>query len=62
MNTGKHISESINAGHYDIYQYLKGNYADSLYFAPASSADVKEIILSFRNKTGNIDIYSQLLV
>ena len=32
---------------YDHYQYLKGNYSDSLFFAPVSSADVEEIILYF---------------
>ena len=39
----------MNAGPYDQYEYQKGNYADSLFFAPVSSADVDEIILSFRN-------------
>ena len=46
LNIGKRISESRNAGPYDHYQYLKGNYANSLLFAPVSSADVGEIILS----------------
>ena len=36
----------MNAGPYDHYQYLKGNYANSLFFAPVYSADVEEIILS----------------
>ena len=49
VNTSKRISESMNAGHYDHYQYLKGNYANSLFFTPVSSADVEEIILSLRN-------------
>ena len=34
----------------DHYQYLKVNYVNSLFFAPVSSADVEEIILSLRNK------------
>ena len=48
----------MNAGPYDHYQYLKGNYANSLFFAPVSSADVEEIILSLRNKPGNINTFS----
>ena len=54
VNTNKRISESMNAGPYDHYQYVKGNYANSLFFAPVSSADVEEIILSLRNKPGKI--------
>ena len=46
VNICKRISESMNAGPYDNYQYLKGNYVNSLCCAPASSADVEEIILS----------------
>ena len=42
----------------DHYQYQKGNYANSLIFAPVSSADVEEIILSLRNKPGNINTFS----
>ena len=53
VNIGKHISESMIAGPYHHYQYLKGNYVSSLFFAPVSSADVEEIILSFKNKPGN---------
>ena len=34
VNIGNCISESMNAGPYDHYQYLKGNYANSLFFAP----------------------------
>ena len=30
----------MNAGPNDHYQYLKGNYANSLFFAPVCSADV----------------------
>ena len=48
----------MNAGPYDHYQYLKGNYVNSLFFAPASSADVEEIFLSLRNKPGNINTIS----
>ena len=55
---GKHISESLNAEHYDHNQYLKGNYANSLFFALVSSADVEEIILILRNKPCNINIFS----
>ena len=43
----------MTAGPYDHYQYLKGNYVNSLFFASVSSADVEEIILSLRNKPGN---------
>ena len=50
VNNGKRISESMNAGPYYHYQYLKDNYVNSLFFAPVSSADVEEIILSLRNK------------
>ena len=46
VNIGKRISESMNAGPNDHYQYLKGNYINSLFFSPVSSADVEEIILS----------------
>ena len=46
VNIGKRISESMNAGPYDQYQYLKGYYDNSLFFALVSSADVEEIILS----------------
>ena len=35
------ISESMNAGPNDHYQYLKCNYVNSLFFAPVSSADVE---------------------
>ena len=38
-----------------IYQYLKGNYVT---FAPVSSADVEEIIISLGNKPGNINTIS----
>ena len=58
VNIGKRISESMNAGLYDHYQYLKGNYVSSLFFAPVSSADVEEIILSLSNKPGNINTIS----
>ena len=58
QNIGKHISESMTAGPYDHYQYLKGNCANSLFFVPVSSADVEEIILSRRNKLGNINTFS----
>ena len=47
----------MNAGPYDHYHYLKGNYVNSLFFAPVSSADVEEIILSLRNKPGNINTF-----
>ena len=57
QNIGKQISESMTAGPYDHYQYLKGNYANSLFFVPVSSADDEEIILSRRNKPGNINQY-----
>ena len=50
----------MNAGHYDHYQYLKGNYVNSLFFAPESSADVQEIIL-FLEISQVISIQSQLL-
>ena len=46
------------AGPYDHYKYLNGNYANSLFFEPVSSADVEEIILSPRNKPGNINTFS----
>ena len=36
VNIGKRISESMDAGPYDHYQYLKGNYVISLFFAPVS--------------------------
>ena len=36
----------MNAGPYDHYQHFKGYYANSFLFAPVSSADVGEIILS----------------
>ena len=58
VNIGKHISESMNTGPYDHNQYLKGNYANSLFFASVSSSDVEEIILSHRNKPGNINTIS----
>ena len=45
----------MNSRPYDHYQYLKGNNVNSLFFAPVSSADVEEIILSPRNKSGNIN-------
>ena len=48
----------MNARPYDHYQYLKGNYVNSLFFPPVSSADVEEIILSLRNKPGNINTMS----
>ena len=41
-----------------IMQFIKGNYAYLLFFAPVSSADVEEIILSLRNKPGNINTFS----
>ena len=58
-NIGKHISESMNAGPYDHYQYLNGNYVFhySLLLA-VSSADVEEIILPLRNKPSNINTFS----
>ena len=48
----------MNAGPYDHYQYLKGNYVNSLFFAPVSPADVEELIFSLRNKPGNINTIS----
>ena len=48
----------MNAEPYDHYQYLKGNYANSSFFAPVFSADVEEIILSLRNKPDNINTIS----
>ena len=42
VNIGKRISESMNAGPYDHYQYLKGiTMLIHYFFAPVSSADVK---------------------
>ena len=41
---------------YDHYQYLKGNYANSILFAPVSCAE--EIIFSLRNMSGNIKTFS----
>ena len=58
VNIGKRISEAINAGPYDHYQCLKGNYANSLFFPPISSAYVEEIIISLRNKPVNINTFS----
>ena len=52
----------MNAGPYDHYQYVKGNYVNSLFFAPLSSADVEEIILSLRNKPGTINTISTSLL
>ena len=40
-----------------IMQFLKGNYSNLLLF-PVSSADVEEIILSLRNKPGDINTFS----
>ena len=57
-NIRKSISESMNAGPYDHYQYLKGIYVNSFFFAPVSSAGVEEIILSLRNKPGYINTFS----
>ena len=48
----------MNAGPYDYYQYLKDNYANSLFFSAVYSADVEEIILSISNKPGNINTIS----
>ena len=48
----------MNAGPYNHHQYIKGYYANSLFFAPVSPADVEEIILSLRNKQGNINTFS----
>ena len=48
----------MQTGPYDHNQYLKSNYVNSLFLAPVSSADVKEIILSLRNKPGNINAIS----
>ena len=48
----------MNSGPYDHYQYLNGNYANSLFLAAVSSTDVEEIILSLRNKPGNINTFS----
>ena len=48
----------MNAGPNDHYKYLKGNCANSLFFAPVSSADVEEMSLSLRNKPGNINTFS----
>ena len=48
----------MNAGPYDHNQYLKGNYVNSLSFAPVSSADVEEIIISLRDMPGNINTIS----
>ena len=48
----------MNAGPYNYYQRIKGNYVNSLFFATVSSADVEEIILSLRNKPGNINTFS----
>ena len=48
----------MHAGPYNHYQYLKGNYANSLFFATVSSVHVEEIILSLRNKPGNINTFS----
>ena len=50
VNIGKRLYEPMNAVPYDHYQYLKGNYINSLFFAPVSSADVEEIILTLRDK------------
>ena len=47
----------MNAGLHDHYQYLKGNYVNSLFLALVSSADVEEIIPSLRNKPGNINTF-----
>ena len=48
----------MNAGPYDRYQYLKGNYVNSLFFALVSFPDVEEMILSLRNKPVNISTIS----
>ena len=48
----------MNAGPYDHYQYLKCNYANSLFFSPVTSANVEEIIIFLRNQPGNINLFS----
>ena len=58
VNIFKHLSESKNAGDYDHDQYLKDNYANSLFFAFVTSAYVEELIPSFRNKPDNINTFS----
>ena len=60
VNIGKRVSESMHAGPYDHYQYIKGNYVNSLFFAPVSSADVEKIIL--RNKPGNINNKNTIII
>ena len=52
----------MNARPYDHYQYMKGNYVNSLFFAPVSSADVEKIILSLRNKPGNINNKNTIII
>ena len=48
----------MNAGPYDHYEYLKLNYVNSLFVVPTTSVDVEEIIISLRNKPGNINTLS----
>ena len=49
VNISKHISESMNAS-FDHYQYLKGNYANSLFFAPVSSGAKQKKHVFFNKK------------
>ena len=51
-NHGSHISESMNAGTYCHYQYLKSIYANSLFFIPVINLDIEEMIICLRNKPG----------
>ena len=44
INMDKHISQSMNAGPYGHYQYLKRNYAYSLFFASVSSAEINHLM------------------
>ena len=53
VNIAKHTLQLMGKQPNDHYQYLKGDYINSLLFVPVAFVDVGELIPCLRNKRGN---------
>ena len=56
MKVGKNIADSISTNENDHLKYLSNNnFVNSFYFSPVTAQDITSIILSQKNKSGNIN-------
>ena len=56
VKVGKNIADSISTNENDHLKYLSNNnFVNSFYFSPVTAQDITSIILSQKNKSGNIN-------